>query len=96
MKKLDLSHRIAHTTGIRADVVQTILDEAMLEIKKAVNRGEPVYLRTFGTFLRHTTPAKIGRNLQANTPLPIPPRYTTKFIVAKTWQAELKKITINK
>lgn len=96
MTKQDLSRRIAHTTGVRPNVVETIINEAILEIKNAINRGEPVTLRTFGTFFRHTTPAKIGRNLQANTPHPIPPRYTTKFIVAKTWEDELKQITINK
>ena len=35
MTKQDLSRRIAHTTGVRPDVVETIINEALLEIKKA-------------------------------------------------------------
>ena len=93
MKKRDLSYRIANTTGIRADVVETILNEAISEIKQAVNRGEDVTLRTFGTFYRHVQPLKVGRNIAKGYSVTIPPTFTPKFKPAKTWKQTLIKIT---
>ena len=93
MKKLDLSHRIAHTTGIRADVVETILNEAISEIKQAVNNGEPITLRTFGTFYPYVAPAKVGQNICKGYAITIPPTFVAKFKVARTWKEELKSIS---
>lgn len=91
MKKRDLSYRIANTTGIRADVVETILNEAISEIKQAVNRGEAVTLRTFGTFSRHVQPAKTARNISRGYSISLPPCYAPKIKFAKSWRQELKK-----
>ncbi len=91
MKKRDLSNRIADTTGVRADVVETILNEAISEIKQAVNRGEDVTLRTFGTFYRHVQPAKTARNISRGYAISLPPCYTPKIKFAKSWRQELKK-----
>ena len=93
MTKQDLSHRIADTTGVRADVVETILNEAISEIKQAVNRGEAVTLRTFGTFSRHVQPAKTARNISRGYAISLPPCYAPKIKFAKTWRQELIALT---
>ena len=91
MKKRDLSYRIANTTGIRADVVATSLNEAISEIKQAVSRGDEVTLRTFGTFYRYDQPAKTARNISRGYSISLPPCYAPKIKFAKSWRQELKK-----
>ena len=70
-----------------------ILTLAIEEIRESVNRGEPVTLRTFGTFYRHVQPLKVGRNIAKGYSVTIPPTFTPKFKPAKTWKQHLIKIT---
>lgn len=93
MTKQELSHRIADTTGIRADVVDTIISLAIQEVKQAVNRGEDVTLRTFGTIYRHVQPAKTARNISRGYAISLPPCYAPKIKFAKTWRQELIDLT---
>ena len=89
MTRNELSKRIARRSGITPDAVDTIIQLTIEEIKKAVNRGEPVTLRTFGTFFRHRTPPKRGNNISKGIPVAIPARHTPKFKPGKTWKQEL-------
>lgn len=91
MTRITLCKRIAAKTGITADAVDTILTIAMEEIKHTVNRGEPVTLRTFGTFYRYNQPEKVGRFLATNTPLRIPARHAVRFKPGKTWKNEIQQ-----
>ena len=92
MTRNELSHKIADKSGITTEAVNLILTLAIEEIRESVNRGEPVTLRTFGTFYRHNQPAKIGRRLSDNTPLPIPPRYAVRFKPGLVWKSEIRNV----
>ena len=93
MTRNELSHKIADKSGITTEAVNLILTLAIEEIRESVNRGEPVTLRTFGTFYRHVQPLKVGRNIAKGYSVTIPPRFTPKFKPAKTWKQQLIKIT---
>ena len=93
MTRNELSHKIADKSGITAEAVNLILTLAIEEIRESVNRGEPVTLRTFGTFYRHIQPPKVGRNIAKGYSFTIPPTFTPKFKPAKTWKQTLIKIT---
>ena len=93
MKRIDLAKKIAYKTGITTDAVNLILTLAIEEIRESVNRGEPVTLRTFGTFYRHFRPLKVGRNISKNYAITLPPTFTPKFKPAKTWKQKLIKIS---
>lgn len=92
MTRITLCKRIAAKTGITADAVDTILTIAMEEIKHTVNRGEPVTLRTFGTFYRYNQPAKAVNDITRSIPLTIPPRFVPKFKPGKNWKKEIQNI----
>ena len=93
MKRIELTRKIADKSGITAEAVNLILTLAIEEIRESVNRGEPVTLRTFGTFYRHVQPLKVGRNIAKGYSVTIPPTFTPKFKPAKTWKQHLIKIT---
>ena len=93
MTRNELSHKIADKSGITTEAVNLILTLAIEEIRESVNRGEPVTLRTFGTFYRHVQPPKVGRNIAKGYSVTIPPTFTPKFKPAKTWKQHLIKIT---
>lgn len=93
MTRNELSHKIADKSGITTEAVNLILTLAIEEIRESVNRGEPVTLRTFGTFYRHVQPLKVGRNIAKGYSVTIPPTFTPKFKPAKTWKQTLFKIT---
>ena len=93
MKRIELAKKIADKSGITTEAVNLVLSLAIEEIRESVNRGEPVTLRTFGTFYRHTQPLKVGRNITKGYAISIPPTFTPKFKVGKTWKHELIKIT---
>ena len=93
MKRIELTRKIADKSGITTEAVNLILTLAIEEIRESVNRGEPVTLRTFGTFYRHVQPLKVGRNIAKGYSVTIPPTFTPKFKPAKTWKQHLIKIT---
>ena len=93
MKRIELAKKIADKSGITTEAVNLVLSLAIEEIRESVNRGEPVTLRTFGTFYRHVRPLKVGRNIFKGCPVTIPPTFTPKFKPAKTWKQKLIKIS---
>ena len=92
MTRDQLTKKIATKSGITTEAVTLVLTLAIEEIRQSVNSGEPVTLRTFGTFYRHNQPAKIGRRLSDNTPLPIPPRYAVRFKSGLVWKSEIRNV----
>lgn len=74
MTKDDLVKEISASTGVCAGDVMAIVNSFMQEVKDSVCKGEPVYLRGFGSFglkkrsykLFHAAPGKY---------IPIPEHY---------------------
>lgn len=90
MKRLELAKKIAYKTGITTEAVNLILTLAIEEIRESVNRGEPVTLRTFGTFYRHVQPAKRVNDIRRGIPLTMPPQFIPKFKPGMKWKNEIK------
>ena len=90
MTRNELSHKIADKSGITTEAVNLILTLAIEEIRESVNRGEPVTLRTFGTFYRHVQPAKRVNDIRRGIPLTMPPQFIPKFKPGMKWKNEIK------
>jgi len=90
MRKADLVNAVSDKTGVsKVDVLVTI--EAMFkEIKNAMEGGENVYVRGFGSFVIKRRAAKIGRNIKRGKSISIPEHYIPSFKPAKVFLEEVK------
>ncbi len=84
MNKSELITEIVDRTGIDRVYVATVVEAFLTVVKETVtDRKDSVTLRGFGTFLLKYRAATTGRNIQKNTTIDIPARYTPTFRPAK-------------
>ncbi|MBR4789003.1 MAG: integration host factor subunit beta [Bacteroidales bacterium] len=91
MTKAEIVNEIAKQTGIEKIQVQSVVEAFMESIKKSLAKGNPVYLRGFGSFIVKHRAQKAARNITAKTTLVIPAHDVPAFKPAKVFIADLKK-----
>ena len=72
MTKADIVKQIAERTGVEREVVSTIVENFMEQIRLSMIHGENIYLRGFGTFLLKQRAEKVARNISKNTTIAVP------------------------
>ena len=87
MTKADIVAEIAEKTGLEKVDVQTTVEAFMEEVKTALEEGENVYLRGFGSFVIKERAEKTGRNISKNTTIIIPAHNIPSFKPAKVFMA---------
>jgi DNA-binding protein HU-beta len=90
MRKADLVNAITEKTNVaKVDVIVSI--EALFnEIKGALESGENVYVRGFGSFVIKRRAAKKGRNIKKGRTIEIPEHYIPSFKPAKVFTEQVK------
>jgi len=83
MTKQELVAVVAKETGLSSNEAKGAVEATIASIKEAVERGEAVYLRGFGTFQRKHRAAKVARNISRNTPIVVPARDVPHFKPSK-------------
>ena len=63
MTKAELVNEISVRTGISREDTLIVVEGFMSEVKRAMRKGDNIYLRGFGTFLVKTRKEKTGRNI---------------------------------
>ena len=91
MTKAEIVAEIANKTGIEKVTVQKTVEAFMNSVKGAMQKGDNVYLRGFGSFIVKKRAQKTGRNISKNTTIVIPARYIPAFKPAKVFTNEVKK-----
>ena len=91
MTKADIVNEVAKATGIEKTTVQTVLEASMDSIKDSLAKGQPVYLRGFGSFIIKHRAEKAARNITRNTTMSIPAHDIPAFKPAKVFVASVKK-----
>ena len=91
MTKADIVNEVAKATGIEKTTVQTVLEASMDSIKDSLAKGQPVYLRGFGSFIIKHRAEKAARNITRNTTMTIPAHDIPDFKPAKVFVASVKK-----
>ena len=91
MTKADLVSSVAQSTGIEKATVAAVVKSIMETIKGSIIKGEPVYLRGFGTFGIKHREAKPARNITKNTTIMIPESDVPYFKPGKEFKAAMKK-----
>lgn len=85
MIKADIVNEVAEATGIEKISVAAVVDAALESIKKSVNKGEPVYLRGFGSFIIKHRATKTARNITKGTTITIPAHDIPAFKPSKAF-----------
>ena len=91
MTKADIVNEVAKATGIEKTTVQTVLEASMDSIKDSLAKGQPVYLRGFGSFIIKHRAEKAASNITRNTTMTIPAHDIPAFKPAKVFVASVKK-----
>lgn len=81
-------------TGINKKDVLAIVESLMAEVKNALEREEPVYLRGFGSFIIKHRAEKTARNITKNTTLIVPAHNIPAFKPAKEFIKEVSKMNM--
>ena len=66
MTKAEIVSRIAQQTGIEKEVVMTVVEAFMENVKDAMIAGNEVFLRGFGSFIIKQRAEKVARNKEHN------------------------------
>ena len=90
MTKAEIVNEIAKEGGIQKDTVSFVIEEFMKIVKKSLAKGNPVYLRGFGSFIIKHRAEKAARNITKNTTMTIPAHNITAFKPAKVFVSTVK------
>ena len=90
MTKAEIVNEIAKETGIQKETVSTVVEAFMEVVKGSIAKGNPVYLRGFGSFIIKHRAEKAARNITKNTTMTIPAHNIPAFKPAKVFVNEVK------
>ena len=90
MTKAEIVNEVAKSTGIEKATVQIVVESFMESVKGSLAKGNPVYLRGFGSFIIKTRSEKTARNISKNTTIIIPEHKIPAFKPAKVFMDEVK------
>ena len=91
MTKAEIVNEVAKATGIEKVAVQTVVEAAMESIKASLIKGNPVYLRGFGSFIIKHRAQKAARNITRKTTITIPAHDIPAFKPAKSFASAVKE-----
>ena len=90
MTKAEIVNEVAKATGLEKVAVQSVLEASMESIKNSIVKGEPVYLRGFGSFIIKHRAQKAARNITKKTTMTIPAHDIPAFKPSKAFIAKVK------
>ena len=91
MTKAEIVSNIAEKSGMEKADVLRVVEDLMVEVKDALEGGENVYLRGFGSFIIKKRAEKTGRNITKNVTIKIPAHNIPAFKPAKVFVEAVKK-----
>ncbi len=96
MTKAEIVSNIAEKSGMEKADVLRVVEDLMVEVKDALESGENVYLRGFGSFIIKKRAEKTGRNITKNVTIKIPAHNIPAFKPAKVFVEAVKsKVKVN-
>ena len=91
MTKAEIVNEVAKATGIEKATVQIVVESFMESVKGSVAKGNPVYLRGFGSFIIKHRAEKTARDIHKEKTITIPAHNIPAFKPAKTFINDVKK-----
>lgn len=71
MTKQELIHHISETSGLDPLTSQSVITCFFEVVKESLSQGEPIYIRTFGSFILKQRAPKVARNINQNTSIEV-------------------------
>jgi nucleoid DNA-binding protein len=93
MRKADIVRRIADATTLTQVQVEEAVDAILGEIKSALQQGNSVILRRFGTFDVRAKRARVGRNPKTGEQAAIAARRVVRFKSGNAFKAAVNEST---
>lgn len=90
MTKAEIVNEVAKATGIEKVTVQTVVEATMESVKASIIKGNPVYLRSFGSFIIKHRAQKAARNITKKTTMTIPEHDIPAFKPSKSFVNAVK------
>ena len=90
MTKAEIVNEVAKPTGIEKVTVQTVIEATMESVKSSIIKGNPVYLRGFGSFIIKHRAQKAARNITKQTTMTIPEHDIPAFKPSKSFVNAVK------
>ena len=90
MTKAEFVNEVAKATGIEKVTVQTVIEATMESVKSSIIKGNPVYLRGFGSFIIKHRAQKAARNITKQTTMTIPEHDIPAFKPSKSFVNAVK------
>ena len=91
MTKAEIVNEVAKATGIEKVTVQTVVESSMECIRQSIIKGNPVYLRGFGSFIIKHRAEKAARNITKKTTMTIPAHDIPAFKPSKAFVAAVQE-----
>ena len=86
MNKADIVDRVAEGTGLTKLETEAVVNGFVATVMAAVQRGERVELRGFGTFHAKERAARTGRNIRTGEAVEIAARHVPAFRPAREFR----------
>ena len=96
MTKAELINEIAISTGYDKRTIGLIVEGVIDNLKGSMIKGEPVYLRGFGSFTLKTRKAKVARNIRAKSTVEVPEHSIPYFKPANEFKDQVRDVKIKK
>lgn len=96
MRKADIITTISEKTGVPKVDVLVSIEAFFKEVKDTLELGENLYVRGFGSFIRKTRKAKIGRNIKKNIAIEIPEHDIPAFKPSKQFVEQIKASSLKR
>jgi nucleoid DNA-binding protein len=84
MRKVEIVQRIAQELGCPTAKAEAAVEALLAAVKTALQHGEPVTLRHFGTWQVRAKRARMGRNPRTGAAAAIPARRVVRFTASQT------------
>ena len=91
MNKEELFSRIADETWLSKNIVERVFQSCVSQIASALQNGETIAVKGFGTFSVRRAAPRIGRNPHTGEPVPIPGRQVPVFKPSKVLRDKIEK-----
>lgn len=91
MTKAEIVNEVAQSTGVQKEQVAAVVDGFMEVVKDSLTKGNPVYLRGFGSFIIKHRAEKTARNITKKITITIPVHDIPAFKPSKSFAKQIKK-----
>ena len=72
MTKQDVINQVTEQTGLDPEVSRSVIETFFEVVKRSLTEGEPIYVRTFGSFTLKQRARKVARHIAQNTAFIVP------------------------